>query len=317
MTVRLSTDWRYRGFRALVLENRHLRVVILPELGGKIWSILAKAQDREMLWHNPRVPPRAAPYGAAYDNWFCGGWDELFPNDTPVVIDGEPYPDHGEIWALAAEWEVVERSPDAVSIRLIHQGVAIPTTFAKTVTLRDGETKLRVEYEITNHGDRPLDVHWKLHPALPVTPGARLHLPVRRAIIDPDFAAGFLEREFAWPHAEIASGAKLDMRELPAPDAGSTHFYYALELSAGWCGVTYPDERIGFGLEFDPEILPTVWIFGSYGGWRDLAVVILEPCTGYPVRLDEAIAQGTAHTLAPHQTLRTEVAASVFTMRDT
>jgi hypothetical protein len=61
-------------------------------------------------------------------------------------------------------------------------------------------------------------------------------------------------------------------------------------------------------------MLSSVWVFGSYGGWRDLSVVILEPCTGYPAQLDQAIAQGTVRTLLPSVPWRTDVVASIFTM---
>ena len=175
MTVRFSSDWTYRGLQALILENNQLRVTILPELGGKIWSIVAKSRDREMLWHNPRVEPRVAPYGSTYDNWFCGGWDEVFPNDFPVTIDGEAYPDHGEVWVLPADWQIVRESDDEIAIRLTNRGVAIPTTFVKTVSLHRDSTDLIVGYEIANDGSNPLDVHWKMHPALPIRAGAQLH----------------------------------------------------------------------------------------------------------------------------------------------
>ena len=38
MTVRISADWSFHGFRAVILENAALRIVLLPELGAKIWS---------------------------------------------------------------------------------------------------------------------------------------------------------------------------------------------------------------------------------------------------------------------------------------
>jgi hypothetical protein len=57
MSVRFDAHWQYRGLRALVLENEQLRAVILPELGAKVWSLVYKPIDREMLWHHPRVHP--------------------------------------------------------------------------------------------------------------------------------------------------------------------------------------------------------------------------------------------------------------------
>ncbi|MBA2755241.1 MAG: DUF5107 domain-containing protein [Chloroflexia bacterium] len=51
--VRFSADWTYRGLRALVLENSSLRVGILPDVGGKVWSIVHKGRDREIPWQSP------------------------------------------------------------------------------------------------------------------------------------------------------------------------------------------------------------------------------------------------------------------------
>lgn len=307
MTVRFSDAWTLHGFRALVLENRELRVTVLPELGGKIWSIVAKRHDRELLWHHPRMPLRPAHHGATYDNWFVGGWDEIFPNDYPVTVGDETYPDHGEVWSLPARWEVVERTPAAVSILLESRGIALNTRFRKTITLRRDERQLRLHYEITNESQGGLDVHWKLHPALPLRPGARLHLPVERVLVDPDFQAGFAAAEWAWPHAPLADGRTRDMRDLPGPVSGEAWFFYGLDLRAGSCAVSYPQEGLGFGLSFDPALLSSVWIFASFGGWRDLATIILEPCTGYRAHLDEAIAHGTALGLAAGATVTSDV----------
>lgn len=312
MTVRFSDAWGLHGLQALVLENSQLRVTVLPELGAKIWSIVSKAHDREMLWHHPRMTPRRAHYGATYDNWFCGGWDEVFPNDFPVEIDGEMYPDHGEVWSLPATWRVVESSGEAVSVALEQAGIALPTCFRKVLTLRRGEPVLQLTYEIANEGVWPLDVHWKSHPALPVAPGARLHLPIRRVIDDADFGETFAEREFAWPMAKRVDGTSLDLRHLPDPDSGTSHFYYGVELEDGYAAVSYPAEGVGFGLTFDPDLLTSVWVFGTYGGWRGLNTVILEPCTGYPANLEAAIANRSVLTLAPHSTLTTTMTASVF-----
>jgi hypothetical protein len=66
--VRIDEHWHYRGLRSLVVENSQLRLVILPELGGKLWSLVYKLHDREIFWHHPRVEPRPSPYGAAYDD---------------------------------------------------------------------------------------------------------------------------------------------------------------------------------------------------------------------------------------------------------
>jgi hypothetical protein len=182
MTVRFDAGWSYHGFTALILENAQLRVVILPELGAKIWSVYYKPADREMLWHNPRFGPRPTPNGARYDDWFCGGWDELFPNDPPVIIDGDPYPDHGELWSMPYAWEVVRSSSDEVTIRFDRAGVVTPTRSEKWLTPRRDESKVRIRYRFINDGPTPLDFVWKLHPALAIGPESRIDLRADRGL---------------------------------------------------------------------------------------------------------------------------------------
>ena len=314
MGVRFDAHWSYRGLQALVLENDQLRAVILPELGAKLWSLTYKPVDREMLWQHPRVHPRPVPFGATYDDWFCGGWDELFPNDAPVTVGGESYPDHGEVWSMPFEWEVIDHSERAITIRLDRSGVVTATRMEKWITLCAGEPLLHFRHRFQNDGPFPLDFIWKLHPALRITPQSRIDLPAQRVLVD----EGFRDRlgaevvEFRWPNARASTGAAVDMRRIPSPESATCDFFYAVELDAGWCALTDTGEHVGFGLVFDPQVLSSVWVFGAYRGWRGLYMTILEPCTGFPYRLDEAIAGGRHSHLDPGASLETEVTAVLY-----
>src|SRR6218665_2168536 len=74
-------------------------------------------------------------------------------------------------------------------------------------------------------------------------------------------------------------------------------FQYAASLTAGWCAVRYHDGH-GIGLSFDATVFPSCWAFASYGGWRSHEVLVLEPCTGYPVSVEQGVAAGT-HRVFP------------------
>jgi hypothetical protein len=78
------------GLRAVVLENKSLRVVVLPEAGAKVLQIRYKPLAADLLWNNPSLPPSRQPLHASYDDTWSGGWDELFPND-----EGGSYSDSG------------------------------------------------------------------------------------------------------------------------------------------------------------------------------------------------------------------------------
>lgn len=306
-SVRIDANWRYHGFQALVIENRYLRLVILPALGGKLWSLVYKPIDREIFWHNPRMAPRPAFYGAAYDDWFCGGWDELFPNDAPTSFAGDLYPDHGEWWAMPFAWEITTQRADEVTVHLRRAGVVTNTMVERWITVRDDAARVELRYRIRNQGPQPLDFLWKLHPALAISPHARIELPASTVLPDPAFNDRLDKQPFAWPHVRSAQGDAVDMRVVPALDAATCDFYYATDLAAGWCALSDAQARYRFELRFDPAIFRSVWVFGAYGGWRGHYVTILEPCTGYPYRLEDAVAQGTASRLAAGKVIETTV----------
>jgi hypothetical protein len=310
--VRIDTSWRYHDFRALVVENRRLRLVILPELGGKLWSLIYKPVDREIFWHNPRVTPRHAPYGAAYDDWFCGGWDELFPNDAPTSFAGDAYPDHGEWWALPFDWEITTHRPDEITIHCSRAGVVTNTRVDRWITVRADEPTFAIRYRLHNAGPQPLDFLWKLHPALAISPDARIDLPACTVRPEAIFNDRLDKAPFAWPHARAPLGEAVDMRIVPPASAATCDFFYATDLATGWCALTDVAAGYGFGLEFDPAIFRSVWVFGAYGGWRGHHVTILEPCTGYPYRLEDAVAQGTASHLAAGGSIETTVKGVLF-----
>jgi hypothetical protein len=286
--------------------------VVLPELGGKIWSLVDKGADRELLWHNPRVLPRPAVYGASYDDWFCGGWDELFPNDAPTNVSGDSYPDHGEWWALPFDWHIdVEEGSAIVTVR--RTGVVTTTQVEKRIVLQADEPALRIQQRIHNEGLRPIDFLWKLHPALRVSPASRIDLPpcqvYTAGMFNDRLAAG--TTQFRWPTAP-GPDDDIDMRQVPPYESAACDFYYATALDAGWCALTDTATQTGFGIAFDPLVFRSVWVFGAYGGWRGHYTTILEPCTGYPYRLDDAIAQGTASRLDSGATLETSYTALLY-----
>ncbi len=118
---------------------------------------------------------------------------------------------------------------------------------------------------------------------------------------------------FAWPHLPLPDGRTLDLSVARAPDPPSWELAYLTALSGGWLAVTDVESRTGFALTFDPAVLPVVWLWGVYGGWRGVYAVALEAWTSYPARLDQAIAAGRHRTLEPGAEFETEVRLIAFT----
>jgi hypothetical protein len=57
-------------------------------------------------------------------------------------------------------------------------------------------------------------------------------------------------------------------------------------------------------MTFDTTDFPYVWMFQSYGGWRDHYVIVVEPCTTMPFDLEEACRQHTVAYLHPQEKQR-------------
>ena len=96
---------------AVVMQNDAIRVVVVPEIGGKIISLVSHLTGREWLWKNPHLalrkpPPDATDFGA-FD---AGGWDEVFPTVNPCRVPNSAWgdrmlTDHGELWYRP--WQIV------------------------------------------------------------------------------------------------------------------------------------------------------------------------------------------------------------------
>jgi len=311
MTVRASSEWSYRGLQALVLENERVRVVVLPELGGKIWQLTALRTGRDLLWHNPRLDARPVPFGSVYDDLFLGGWDELFPNDIPEELAGEPFPDHGELWASPWDWSV-ERAPDEVRVTLRLAAPISACTVVKTLTLRAGERSLSIRTRIDNPTQLALPYLWKQHIAMPTREPATIGLGATTVLLG-DFGsprAGRPGDTYTWPEFRADDGTATDMSRTLPRESRVSEFQYATELTDGSCSVRY-DDGTGLELRFDREVFRSCWLFASYGGWRDHEVVVLEPCTGYPVSVEEGRAADTHQVLEPGGHVETELTAIV------
>ena len=311
MELDLSTSWAYRGLSLVTLENRFLRLQVMPQAGGKIWQITYKPTGVDVLWNNPRIPPRVHTIHAPYDDVWSGGWDELFPVDEEARILGERYPDHGELWT--GQWEAEPFSTqDEVGVVLRFQTPISCIAVEKTLSLRRDHAKVFCTHRFTNSGGTPFPFLWKLHPAFRVTAQHRIDFPSMQVVREPAFP-GTLEsapQRFAWPYANTSKG-EVDLRRVPQPEKRQLYFFYGTEIKDGWCAITDTHSGLSCGLHFDPAVFPSCWLFASYGGWRDYNVAVLEPCTGYPLNFESLVAAGRHKTLQPGESFSTDVLFTV------
>jgi hypothetical protein len=233
--------------------------------------------------------------------------DELFPTDEAGEIQGESYPDHGELWTGA--WDV-ETFQDAEQAGVRLRFVTPISSFAieKTILLRPQSPRVEIAYRLTNLSRERFPFLWKLHPAFAVTPQHRIDFPPMNVVREPAFPGtlGDAPVHFPWPSAHTGE-ATVDLRRVPDAASRATHFFYGTDLTAGWCALTNTATGLAGCLSFDLRVFPSCWLFAAFGGWRNLNVAVLEPCTGYPLHFASAMEAGRARWLAPGETLSTSV----------
>jgi tetratricopeptide (TPR) repeat protein len=74
-----------KTYRTLELENKYLRVTILPDLGGRVYSVYDKISEREVFYKNPVVKFSPLAIRGAF---FSGGVEFSFPvAHAPTTTD--------------------------------------------------------------------------------------------------------------------------------------------------------------------------------------------------------------------------------------
>jgi galactose mutarotase-like enzyme len=303
----LSTAWTLHGLRTILIENRFLRLVVLPEAGAKIYQITYKPLDAPLLWNHPRIVPSRHTIHAHYDDVWSGGWDELFPNDEAGTLHGEFFPDHGELWT--GSWEAEPfHDRDSAGVHLRFSTPISSFLVERTIRLRSDSANFEIHYRFTNQNSESFPFLWKQHPAFAVSAHHRIDFPRMTVIRETGFPGTLRDApvSFPWPYANLGS-SELDLRQIPDTSSRALHFFYGTELASGWCGITNRATGLATALRFDPEIFSSCWLFASHGGWRNLNVAVLEPSTGYPFQIQQMIDAQRARWLAPGETLETSV----------
>ena len=132
-----------RTFKTRVLENRYLKVTLVPEFGGRILSIIYKPTGHEELYRNEVGVPYGINAGNFYYDWLMvyGGIFPTFPNA-----------EHGKSWLKPWDFKVVKESAGEVTVSM-----SLKDDFAYSAAPRQffrGSTGLEATYYVTLKADR-------------------------------------------------------------------------------------------------------------------------------------------------------------------
>src|SRR6195952_1777143 len=132
-----------RTFNAHVLENRYLKVTLVPEFGGRIVSIIYKPTGHEQLYRTEV----GVPYGMKADVFYYD-WLMVYGGIFPTFPDAE----HGRTWLKPWDFKIVKESAGEVTVSMSlkddFEYSAAPGKF------RRGFTGIEATYYVTLKADR-------------------------------------------------------------------------------------------------------------------------------------------------------------------
>jgi len=298
------------GFESVQINTGVMELSIIPELGGKINSLHDNRSGREWLWRHPRLEYKRVPHGSTYVAVAdTGGWDECFPSVSQCDYPSAPWQgaliqDHGELWSQIAEFELLEQT-DHVVLQTRWQGIALPYSFMRKITLTTNSSRIHVDYQVENKSDKPINYVWSIHPLLAIEPGMELLLPSSAHFnVGGAFPQDLISAENKLRFPFAASG--LNFPALPETTAGVAIKIWSdpLPVDEGWASLRA--NKGEFKMRWDVTLLPqvAVWMnLGAFGmdGGSPYYNLGLEPCIGAQDSLADAVNKyDLFSTLPPH-----------------
>jgi galactose mutarotase-like enzyme len=306
----VDARWALAGVDAVVLENAHLRLIVLPDLGGKLWQLTSKRKDFDWLWNNPRVALRRAPYGADFDNYFLGGWDHPFPTLEPCLVDGEQFPYVGELWSVPWQWRDCSAVEDGAAVEMQASATILPARLYCRLALGDGAS-FSMTYRLQSVGTAPFKFTWGLHPCFAIDAATQFELPAGSATViqSPEGGVGQEGAVYSWPYLAVNGQVRNISEALPS--AARVYGLHELQMQEGWFAVVQREHRLRLRVAFPLEVYPVIYLWMVYGGWRGIYHAAVEPWTGGGTSLAKAIEVGAARTLQPGESLESVVTVTI------
>jgi hypothetical protein len=129
----------------IVIENKNIRVVVTPEFGARIISLIYKPTETEYAWHNPRVPVKKPNYEIDFED--PSGFFNCVPTTQACTFKGKELPAAGEVasepWTLSSKVS----DSDSVALKMERSCKIYPMIIRKEMSIRGEEPIIRLSYE--------------------------------------------------------------------------------------------------------------------------------------------------------------------------
>lgn len=294
---RQAADPAGQGAAEIELLASGVRVVIVPELGGRITAL--ELGGRQWLTVGDDTGFEAGSQAADLARGAATGFQECFPTvgpcrlvsrNTGLAID---VPALGEVRGLRPAVRVATLD-GAVEAECSWTGQRFPYRFTRNVRVSPGVVAMR--YAVRNTGSAPLPFIWAANVSIPFDEGTRLSLPENaRARVLVQQGVDFLGvgAEHKWPRFRTAK----KIVEMTTPDAVGPRYatHLAFDMPAGVAAVVHGARRLE--VRFDASQVPNLGLaIRKRMGGPESRSLTLQPAIGVPDVLAHAagISNGAA-----------------------
>ena len=288
----------------VTLESPDLRILMDPQEGRKIRSLISKRTGIEYLYQDSRSN---FGEGQDYGNHDISGFDECFPTvwacDYPDgKKQGLALRDHGYLWHRP--WTARIENDRVVMQCDIPE---LDCRFERVCWLETSRS-FRLDYRITNNDDEPLKYVYSAHPLLAANEDTQLVLPQEM-----DQAFVF----FVANMPGMSPGTWIDWREDTIPSLQSPFTaerqaclkVYSPRLTSVRAAVIHSDHKEGLQFDVDADQLPYLGVLYQQGYDSDPEGVFsrevflaLEPTSGVGDDLPPCQTPGPLCQLQPNET---------------
>ena len=306
----------FKGIESIVLENKILKIVLLPSIGGKIASIYNKEKDFELLFQNKNNEYSHPKLNDNFAEFDASGFDDAFPtiDISEVNYCGEKiiYPDHGEIWSSSLDYKI-----SADQVELFLQSAILPYYYKKTISLNN--ESLNIKYHIENTATQPFPCIWAMHCLVNCEENMELTFPKTTSEIlnvQDSINLGIVNTQHQYPIAKNNSHKDYYLNKVGKKSCNNTEKYYVNgPVTEGKCSIYYPDHNILYSVNFDKDKMPYLGFWVTEGGFRGDYNCAFEPTNGFYDGIETAKSKEKLFYLAPEKPLDFTISLSLQNYR--
>ena len=171
-------------YQAVWLENEYIRVMVLPQLGGRIQRAYDKTNGYDFVYYNEVIKPALV---GLLGPWISGGIEFNWPQH------------HRPTTYAPTDWQILENADGSAAVELSEVDQMYGTKAKMRFTLYPGKAYIEVKAQLYNRTSLPQTFLWWANPAVSVNDNTQ-------SVFPPDVTAVFDHGKRAVSTFPIATG---------------------------------------------------------------------------------------------------------------